>query len=85
MKETGMLLAASLAFSVIKNINRDEFFATISAALELKFLSDNTVRQPLRIETYEISGPSKVQLNVAVQQDGTMSSVHKLVSSAPDR
>jgi len=29
MKETGMLLTASLAFSVIKNINRDEFFATL--------------------------------------------------------
>jgi hypothetical protein len=35
------------------NINRDNFFATISAALELKLASDKT-RSGLRMETYEL-------------------------------
>jgi len=59
-----------------KSISRDEFFNAISASVELQFVSDET-RGQLRIESYNIKsdGPSKVQLLLAAQLDGTMSSV----------
>jgi hypothetical protein len=40
-----------------KNVNRDEFFATIAAALELNLASDKT-RSRLRIETYDLENSS---------------------------
>jgi hypothetical protein len=40
-----------------KNVNRDEFFATIAAALELKLTSDKT-RSRLRQETYDLENSS---------------------------
>jgi|ERR1700730_7857530 hypothetical protein len=59
-----------------KAINRDEFFNAISAAVELKLVSDRTF-SPVRIETYEISdeGPSKLRVDIATTLDGAISAI----------
>jgi hypothetical protein len=44
-----------------KNLNRDEFFTTIAAALELKLASDKP-RSGLRIEAYDVKNSSAIGL-----------------------
>jgi hypothetical protein len=44
-----------------KNLNRDEFFTTIAAALELKLESDKP-RSGLRIEAYDVKNSSAIGL-----------------------
>ena len=62
-------------------LDRDEFFNTISAAVELKQVPDEApqsggAQQRLRIETYDVKsdGPNRVQFKMSVLSDGTVSS-----------
>jgi len=70
---------------VHNNISRDEFFAAISASLELKLVSDGTY-VPLRIEYYEVKTGTydKVHISIKSLLDGRMTGVdfYKVVSSA---
>jgi len=74
-------------------IERDEFFKTISAALELKHVPDETdprsggAQQRLRIETYDIKSdaPDKVEFKMSVLSDGTVSSAMFLKVRSADR
>jgi hypothetical protein len=45
-----------------KKVNRDAFFHAISGSLELKLISDNTLQQRFRQETYEIIGERRLKL-----------------------
>jgi hypothetical protein len=67
-------------------INRDEFFNSIAASVELKPVSDETLPH-VRIETFQINSGemSKVRFSIASTVDGTLSSVmfYRLATSAP--
>jgi hypothetical protein len=69
-----------------EDINLDEFFATLSASLKLEFVSENNTAR-LRIVTYDVtSTPGNIQLNMAIQLDGTMFSAafYKVMRTPPD-
>jgi hypothetical protein len=58
-----------------KKVNRDAFFDAISASLELKLISDNTLQQRFRQETYAIIGERPLKLLFGSDNnDGTVSS-----------
>jgi Rap1a immunity proteins len=67
------------------NISRDEFFATISASLELKMVSDGTYIR-LRVEYYDVETGAyeNVRISIKTQLNGPMTGVsfYKVVSSA---
>jgi hypothetical protein len=79
----GNLPNCSVGLLPYKKVNRDEFFAAISASLELKLPSDrsqlivhsgDTFVQQVRQEAYEILGDRPLKLLFSSIGDGTVSS-----------
>jgi hypothetical protein len=58
-----------------KKVDRDRFFDAIFVSLKLKLISDNTLQQRFRQETYEIIGERPLKLLFGSDNnDGTVSS-----------
>jgi hypothetical protein len=58
----GNLPSCFVGLRPYKKVNRDAFFHAISSSLELKLISDNTIQQRFRQETYEIIGERRLKL-----------------------
>lgn len=69
----GNLPSCFVGFQPYKKVNRDDFFAAISVSLELKPISDRTLQQRFRQETYEIVGKRPLKLLFSSTGDGTVS------------
>jgi hypothetical protein len=69
----GSLPSCFVGLQPYKKVNRDEFFAEISASLELKSISDRTLQQRFRQETYAIVGDRSLKLLFSSTGDGSVS------------
>jgi hypothetical protein len=68
----GNLPSCFVGLQPYKKVNRDEFFATISASLEVKPISDRTLQQRFGQETYAIIGDRPLKLRLSSTGDGTV-------------
>jgi hypothetical protein len=57
-----------------KRVDRDDFFAAISASLQLELISDKTFQQ-FRQQLYKIVGERPLKLLLGSGNDGTMTTV----------
>jgi hypothetical protein len=71
----GSLPSCFVGLRPYKKVDRDRFFDAIFVSLKLKLISDNTLQQRFRQETYEIIGERPLKLLFGSDNnDGTVSS-----------